>query len=91
MKAMSIIGLISSVIGSAMSLLIYIQCEKIKIQGDIKAGILDNLDIENWEKLVEFSGFAVQKSEQIQIFSLCSLVLFLFLLTQSIISLLQKR
>ncbi len=64
--------------------MVYFMCQKILISGNIKSGVLDNLDVENWEELVEFNEFAVQKAEQIQMFSLGMLILFIFLLFQSI-------
>jgi hypothetical protein len=84
MKAISIIGIIVSAIGGILSFVIYFMCQKILISGNIKSGVLDNLDVENWEELVEFNEFAVQKAEQIQMFSLGMLILFIFLLFQSI-------
>jgi hypothetical protein len=91
MKAISIIGIIVSAIGGILSFVIYFMCQKILISGNIKAGVFDNLDVENWEELVEFNEFAVQKAEQIQMFSLGMLILFIFLLFQSIYILSKKN
>ena len=84
MKAISIIGIIVSAIGGILSFVIYFICQKILISGNIKTGVLDNLDVDNWQELVEFNRLAVEKAEQIQMFSLGILIMFLFLLFQSI-------
>jgi hypothetical protein len=84
MKVMSIISLILGVIGMSITLIIYSLCEKIKSAGNIRAGVLDNLDIDKWEDLVHFKGLSINTATNIQLLLIPVLIIILFFIGYSI-------
>jgi hypothetical protein len=85
MKAMSILGIIFSSLGTFAAIFNYFLCDGITNK-KISGGLMDHLEIWQWEPLLNFNSWAIQQAEIGKIVSIIMLLFFLFCLAQSIVS-----